>query len=75
MNRALLIVYEPALFLVAALAWAAWELWSVRSRKPDPAPTPVSTSAAPVEPAAPGSARSPGHAVGEHGLDDGGPQA
>ena len=33
MNRALLIIYEPALFLLAALGWAAWELWSLRTRK------------------------------------------
>ena len=71
MNRALLIVYEPALFLVAALAWAGWELWSVRTRKPDPAAAERGTAQA----AAPDSARPAGHAVGEHGLDDGGPQA
>ena len=33
MNRALLIIYEPALFLLAALGWAGWELWSLRTRK------------------------------------------
>ncbi len=33
MNRALLIIYEPALFLIAALGWAAWELWSLRTKK------------------------------------------
>ena len=35
MNRTLLIVYEPALFLLAALGWAGWELWSMRTRKRD----------------------------------------
>ena len=44
MNRALLIIYEPALFLLAALGWAGWEMWSLRkskddqSRKPDAQP-------------------------------------
>ncbi len=33
MNRALLIIYEPALFLLAALGWAGWELWSMRKGK------------------------------------------
>ena len=53
MNRALLIIYEPALFLLAGLGWAGWELWSLRKKK-DPPP----------------SADAPGHAVGEHPLDD-----
>ena len=35
MNRVLLIIYEPALFLLAALGWAGWELWSMRARKGD----------------------------------------
>ena len=39
MNRALLIVYEPALFLIAGLGWAGWELWSLR-RKKDRSPPP-----------------------------------
>lgn len=39
MNRALLIIYEPALFLLAALGWAAWELWSVRTGKRDKRPS------------------------------------
>ena len=33
MNRALLIIYEPALFLLAALGGAGWELWSMRTKK------------------------------------------
>ena len=33
MNRALLIVYEPALFLLMALGWAGWEFWSMRAKK------------------------------------------
>lgn len=39
-----------------AIAWAAWELWSLRKRKGDPPAPP------PSDP--------PGHAVGEHPLDD-----
>lgn len=61
MDRALLIIYEPALFLLAALGWAGWELWSLRTKK---GPTP------PADPPPP-SAEAPGHAVGKHGLDDG----
>ena len=33
MDRALLITYEPALFLLIALAWAGWEYWSMREKK------------------------------------------
>lgn len=33
MDRALLITYEPALFLLLALAWAGWEYWSMREKK------------------------------------------
>ena len=46
MSKDLLIVYEPALFLLAALGWAGWELWSVRTKrdgkgaKPDSGPPP-----------------------------------
>ena len=40
MNRIMLIVYEPALFLLAALGWAGWELWSLRRRKGDRPPSP-----------------------------------
>ncbi len=38
MNRALLIFYEPALFLLAALGWAGWEFWSMRTKKGDKPP-------------------------------------
>lgn len=34
MPKELLIIYEPALFLLAALGWAGWELWTVRTPKP-----------------------------------------
>ena len=44
MNRGLLIVYEPALFLLAALGWAGWELWSLRTRKGSGAHKPGSPS-------------------------------
>jgi hypothetical protein len=40
MNRLLLIIYEPALFLLAALGWAGWELWSIRPGKGDKPPGP-----------------------------------
>ena len=43
MNRVLLIVYEPALFLLAALGWAGWELWSLRTQKGDGARKPRSS--------------------------------
>ncbi len=43
---------------IAVVAFAGWELWKLRTPKPkDPPP----------------SADPPGHPVGEHGLDDGGP--
>ena len=51
MDRALLIIYEPALFLVAALGWAAWELWSVRTPKKSDGPP---KAAPPAEPPAEG---------------------
>ena len=35
MTKALLIIYEPALFLLAALGCAGWELWSMRARTGD----------------------------------------
>ncbi len=38
MPKEMLIVYEPALFLLAALGWAAWEFWSMRDRKPKAPP-------------------------------------
>ena len=43
---------------IAVVAFAGWELWKLRTAKPkDPQQ----------------SADPPGHAIGEHGLDDGGP--
>ncbi len=42
----------------AVVAWAGWEIWKLRTPKPKDAPPP-SASADP-----------PGHAVGEHPLDD-----
>ena len=42
---------------LAVVAWAGWEIWKLRTPKAPPPP----------------SADAPGHAVGEHGLDDGGP--
>ena len=74
MNRALLIAYEPALVLLGVLGWAGWELWSLRrgeARTPPPPPS-ASTLSAPPLSAPPPSGHAPGHAVGEHPLDDGG---
>ncbi len=38
MNKLLLITYEPALFGLAVLGWAGWELWSMRKKKGDAPP-------------------------------------
>ncbi len=39
------------------VAWGGWELWKLRTPRPKPKPPPPSGA--------------PGHAVGEHPLDDG----
>lgn len=51
-----------SLLEIAVVAFAGWEIWKLRTpkAKPDVAPPPPSADAA-------------GHAVGEHGLDDGRP--
>lgn len=55
---------ELVLVFGVVLAWAFWELWSVRrSRRGD----------AEAASAGPGTER-PGHAEGQHGADDGGSQ-
>ena len=42
---------------LAAVGWAGWELWKLRTPKAKPPPEPPASGP-------------PGHAVGEHGLDD-----
>ncbi len=44
---------------LAVVAFAGWEIWKLRTPKPKTPPPP--------------SAGPPGHPVGEHSLDDGGP--
>jgi hypothetical protein len=53
MNRLLLIIYEPALFLLAALGWAGWELWSMREGKCGKAKAPEREPPAGPPPASP----------------------
>ena len=49
-----------SLLEIGVVAFAGWEIWKLRTPKPKAAPPP-----------APPSAEATGHAVGEHGLDDG----
>ena len=42
----------------AVVAWAGWQIWTLRTPKPKDAPPPSASPDA------------PGHAVGEHPLDD-----
>ena len=53
-----------SLIEIGVVAFAGWEIWKLRTPKPKKPPPPPSPDTASADPA--------GHAVGEHGLDDGG---
>ncbi len=57
MAASLMPLVAQSVLELAVVGFAGWELWKLRAPKPKDPP----------------SADPPGHAVGEHGLDDGGP--
>ena len=57
MTTSIMPLVAQSVLELAVVGWAGWEIWKLRTPKPTKPPP---------------SADAPGHAVGEHGLDDGG---
>jgi len=60
-------VVDLGLAFLPILAWAIWELWSLRRDKRREAESAARAVERPVP-------QGSGHAEGQHGADDGGPQ-